>query len=65
MGGFLLSQLAGSIRDVTGTYNLAYILSTGMLLIAAILMSLLKSPQRNNVPFIPVKSNTAVSNPLK
>ena len=37
LGGFMLSQLAGTIRDTTGTYNQAYILSTVMLVIAAIL----------------------------
>jgi len=47
-GGFMLSQLAGSIRDTTGNYNQAYILSTVMLVIAAILMAFLKSPQRDS-----------------
>ncbi len=60
MGGFMLSQLAGSIRDVTGSYNLAYILSTGMLIVAAILTGLLKSPQQDNLPSVPDKSG----NPL-
>jgi OFA family oxalate/formate antiporter-like MFS transporter len=45
LGGFMLSQLAGSIRDTTGNYNQAYILSTVMLVIAAILTGFLKSPQ--------------------
>jgi nitrate/nitrite transporter NarK len=45
LGGFMLSQLAGTIRQTTGTYNLAYLLSTGMLVAAAILMAALKSPQ--------------------
>jgi MFS transporter, OFA family, oxalate/formate antiporter len=45
LGGFMLSQLAGTIRQTTGTYNQAYLLSTGMLVAAAILMVLLKSPQ--------------------
>jgi nitrate/nitrite transporter NarK len=45
LGGFMLSQLAGTIRQTTGTYNQAYLLSTGMLVAAAILMSVLKTPQ--------------------
>jgi OFA family oxalate/formate antiporter-like MFS transporter len=61
MGGFMLSQLAGSIRDVTGTYNQAYILSTVMLVIAAILTGFLKSPQRIKVLSVPDKSGSSVS----
>jgi OFA family oxalate/formate antiporter-like MFS transporter len=61
MGGFMLSQLAGSIRDVTGTYNQAYILSTVMLVIAAILTGFLKSPQRIKVLSVPEKPGSSVS----
>ena len=45
LGGFMLSQLAGAIKDAYGTFTNAYLLSTVMLVIAAVLMALLKSPQ--------------------
>ncbi|MCD4671746.1 MAG: OFA family MFS transporter [Anaerolineaceae bacterium] len=45
LGGFMLSQLAGAIKDATGSYTNAYFLSSGMLVIAAIMMVMLKSPQ--------------------
>ena len=45
LGGFMLSQLAGTIRDTTGNFNQAYLLAAVMLVIAAILMGVLKSPQ--------------------
>ncbi|MHC1781853.1 MAG: MFS transporter [Anaerolineaceae bacterium] len=43
--GFMLSQLAGAIKDAYGTFTNAYLLATGMLVLAAVLMALLKSPQ--------------------
>ena len=61
LGGFMLSQLAGTIRDTTGTYNQAYILSTVMLIIAAILTGFLKSPQQNNESSVPDKPGNSVS----
>jgi OFA family oxalate/formate antiporter-like MFS transporter len=45
LGGFMLSQLAGAIKDTYGTFTNAYLLSTVMLVIAAVLMATLKSPQ--------------------
>ena len=45
LGGFMLSQLAGTIKDHTGSYTNAYYLSAGMLVLAAVLMFILKSPQ--------------------
>lgn len=52
LGGFMLSQLAGSIKDATGSYTLAYLLSAGSLIIAVILTVILKKPQMTskNVP---------------
>jgi OFA family oxalate/formate antiporter-like MFS transporter len=49
LGGFMLSQLAGIIKDATGTFNLAYLLSAGLLVVAAVLMVVLKSPQPKQV----------------
>ncbi|NPV55842.1 MAG: OFA family MFS transporter, partial [Anaerolineae bacterium] len=47
LGGFMLSQLAGSIKDATGSFKLAYLLAVGLLLIAAVLMAIVRAPQRN------------------
>jgi MFS transporter, OFA family, oxalate/formate antiporter len=45
LGGFMLSQLAGIIKDNSSSYNGAYLLSTGLLVISAVLMFVMKSPQ--------------------
>lgn len=45
LGGFMLSQIAGAIKDATGTFNGAYMLAAGMLVVAAVMMAVLKSPQ--------------------
>jgi OFA family oxalate/formate antiporter-like MFS transporter len=45
LGGFMLSQLAGAIKDATGTFTNAYFISAGLLVVAAVLMVVLKSPQ--------------------
>lgn len=45
LGGFMLSQIASAIKDATGSYTSAYYLSSAMLVVAAILMVVLKSPQ--------------------
>jgi MFS transporter, OFA family, oxalate/formate antiporter len=45
LGGFMLSQLAGVIKDISGSYDNAYLLATALLLLAALLTAVLKSPQ--------------------
>jgi OFA family oxalate/formate antiporter-like MFS transporter len=54
LGGFMISQVASAIKDATGSYNNAYYLSAIMLVVAAVLMIFLKSPQpqveKVNVP---------------
>ena len=45
LGGFMLSQLASAIKDATGSYTNAYLLSAGMLVLAAVMMLILKAPQ--------------------
>ena len=45
LGGFMLSQIAGSIKDTYGNFNYAYMLAAGMLVVAAAMMAVLKSPQ--------------------
>jgi MFS transporter, OFA family, oxalate/formate antiporter len=45
LGGFMLSQLASAIKDATGSFTNAYYLSSVMLIVAAVLMVILKTPQ--------------------
>ncbi len=45
LGGFMLSQLAGAIKDATGSFTNAYMLAAGMLVVAAVMMAVLKTPQ--------------------
>lgn len=45
LGGFMLSQVTGVIKDVYGSYQNAYLLATALLLLAAVLTAALKSPQ--------------------
>jgi len=45
LGGFLVSQLGSTIKDVYGSYDYAYILAAVMLIIGTGLMIILKSPQ--------------------
>ncbi|MEN8240446.1 MAG: OFA family MFS transporter [Chloroflexota bacterium] len=45
LGGFMVSQLASIIKDVFGSYDYAYLLAASMLIIAAMMMSMLRSPQ--------------------
>ncbi len=52
LGGFLLSQLAGSIKDTYGDFTYAYFLAAGMLVLAALLMVAVKSPQPGDEPAV-------------
>jgi OFA family oxalate/formate antiporter-like MFS transporter len=54
LGGFMLSQLAGTIKDTTGNFNNAYLLSAVLLVIAAGIMSLMKAPQKKDALAIEV-----------
>jgi nitrate/nitrite transporter NarK len=45
LGGFMISQLAGMMRDRFGDFNNAYLLAIGILLAAAAILMVLKSPQ--------------------
>ena len=45
LGGFMVSQLGSTIKDVYGSYDFAYILAAVMLIIGTVLMIILKSPQ--------------------
>lgn len=52
LGGFMLSQLAGAIKDAYGNFNYAYLLAAGMLVLAAVLMAVVKSPQPSEQPVV-------------
>ena len=45
LGGFMVSQLASTIKDATGSFDNAYLLAAAMLILAAGMTSALKSPQ--------------------
>jgi OFA family oxalate/formate antiporter-like MFS transporter len=45
LGGFMISQLAGYFKDLYGDFNYAYLMAAGILVVAAALMAMLKSPQ--------------------
>lgn len=49
LGGFMVSQLASTIKDATGSFDNAYLLAAGMLIAAAGLTLILKSPQSSKV----------------
>lgn len=49
IGGFMLSQLASAIKDATGSFTNAYFLSSAMLIIAALAIGLLKTPQPDDI----------------
>ena len=49
LGGFMVSQLASTIKDTTGSYENAYLLATIMLALAAAMTFSLKSPQLKQV----------------
>ncbi|MHC4251449.1 MAG: MFS transporter, partial [Planctomycetota bacterium] len=44
VGGFVLSQIAGYVKDVTGFYTFAYITSAVVLVIAAAMTFVVKAP---------------------
>ena len=56
LGGFMVSQLGSTIKDIYGSYNYAYILAAVMLLLGTVLLTFLKSPQGDQ-DTVPVKSN--------
>ena len=45
LGGFMISQLAGTFKDMFGDFNHAYLMGAGILLLAALMMAGIKSPQ--------------------
>ncbi len=45
LGGFMLSQMAGVFKDMRGDYAYAYWMSAAILVLAAVMMAALKTPQ--------------------
>ncbi len=45
LGGFMVSQLGSTIKDIYGSYDYAYVLAAAMLIVGTGLMTFLKSPQ--------------------
>ena len=45
LGGFMISQLAGTFKDMFGDFNYAYLMAAGILLLATIMMTGIRSPQ--------------------
>jgi len=45
VGGFMLAKLAGTVYDKTQSFNFAYFCASGLLILAAIMVFMLKSPK--------------------
>ena len=55
LGGFMVSQLGSTIKDIYGSYDYAYVLAAAMLVLGTVLLTFLKSPQGDQ-DTAPVKS---------
>jgi nitrate/nitrite transporter NarK len=45
LGGFMISQVGSSMKDLFGDFNNAYLMAAGILVVAAVMMALIKTPQ--------------------
>jgi len=45
LGGFMISQVGSSFKDLFGDFNNAYLMASGILVIAAMMMAFMKSTQ--------------------
>ena len=45
LGGFMISQLGSTFKDLFGDFSNAYLMAAGILVIAAVMMVIIKSPQ--------------------
>ncbi len=45
LGGFMISQLGSTFKDLFGDFNNAYLMASGILVVAAVMMAFIKSPQ--------------------
>ena len=50
VGGFMLAKLAGIIFDKTQSFNFAYFCASGLLVVAAIVVLLVKPPHQHTDP---------------
>ncbi len=50
IGGFVLAQLAGYVKDATGVFTYSYYTAAGLLIVAAIVTLLLKAPHHMEEP---------------
>ncbi len=62
LGGFMISQLGSSLKDLIGDFNYAYLMAASLLLVASLMMYVTKSPQPMAAdPELPVKPAPAVA----
>jgi OFA family oxalate/formate antiporter-like MFS transporter len=45
LGGFMISQLGSTFKDLFGDFSNAYLMAAGILIVAAVMMALIKTPQ--------------------
>ena len=64
LGGFMVSQLGSTIKDIYGSYDYAYALAAAMLIVGTGLMIFLKSPQTSKDAVISLKAKS-VPEPVK
>jgi OFA family oxalate/formate antiporter-like MFS transporter len=64
LGGFMVSQLGSTIKDIYGSYDYAYALAAAMLIVGTGLMIFLKSPQTSKDAGISLEAKS-VPEPVK
>lgn len=64
LGGFMVSQLGSTIKDIYGSYDYAYALAAAMLIVGTGLMIFLKSPQTSKNTILPLEAKS-VPEPVK
>jgi MFS transporter, OFA family, oxalate/formate antiporter len=62
LGGFALSLLGSSMKDLFGDFSNAYLFAAGLLIVAAVMMAMLKTPQQSSItPTIQQKLTTRLA----
>jgi OFA family oxalate/formate antiporter-like MFS transporter len=64
LGGFMVSQLGSTIKDIYGSYDYAYALAAAMLIVGTGLMIFLKSPQTSKDAVLSLEAKS-VPEPVK
>ena len=49
LGGFMISQLGSSLKDLFGDFSNAYLMAAGILVVATVMMAMIKTPQPQTV----------------